>query len=66
MKIPDFVKTIRYYVALSDKEAFSSWGTFDGAMASYHELCRCYPLDALRVIGIYQVSGDKKVLHTIK
>ena len=66
MKIPDYIKTNRYYVAISKKEALSSWLTFKDALDSYKRLSYYQPLDAKKVIGICQVQQSQKTWILLK
>lgn len=60
MRIPDKLKTCRYYVAISSKKALSSWKTGEEAEASLGRLVLFNPMLALRVTGIMVVNSDGK------
>jgi hypothetical protein len=65
MQIPILLKQkkSKWYVAISQDEAFSSWDSFEKAINSYERLQKYSPDDAKRVIGILQVSNEYKLLH---
>jgi hypothetical protein len=52
MKIPIQTKKIRWYVAISETKALSSWPTAREAVNSYLRLDKYYPEVAKKVIGI--------------
>jgi hypothetical protein len=60
LRIPSKLKTCRYYVAISSKEALSSWKTGEEAEASLGRLVLFNPEVALRVKGIMVVDSDGK------
>jgi len=68
MKIPPNTTKPRFYVAYSDKEAFSSWDTLEDAKACVDRFKNgdSYALkDAAKIIGIIETSQSSKILHKV-
>lgn len=61
MRIPKTTETPRYYVATSDTEAFSSWGTLALALDSLARLRFFAPQDASMVIGVIETGPSGHV-----
>jgi len=57
VRIPVFTRRERFYVATSEKHAFSSWDTLAEAMASWERLKIYDPKNAKFVVGIQRVVG---------
>jgi hypothetical protein len=67
MKIPKTTRTPRFYVAISEKKALSSWNKLQESERSIKILTHYCPKDAEKVIGIIETGPDfaSGVIHRI-
>jgi hypothetical protein len=70
MRIPKHTEKPRFYVAIGDHEAFSSWSSLEEARASVRRLqdfatheSNHYAADYARITGIVEVEGACRTTH---
>ncbi len=62
MRIPSYTARPRFYVAHSETEAFSSWGTMQEAIDCIARFKLNAPENHSRIIGVVRVSGTQHIL----
>jgi len=62
MVIPDSTIGKRYFVALSQVEAHSSWDSYNGALSSLKRLEASFSTENVPIIGIVRTDENGKCL----